>query len=146
MKKGHYHYQAFGIPSIALKWDAVAGPVVSPYSTCLALGVDPVEALRNLRHMAKLGWIGAFGFYEAADYQKSVKTPELVREWMAHHQGMSILAILNLLHDNLVQTWFLANAHLRATALLLHEKPIPQSTLKAEHRAAQPRKGMRKAG
>jgi cyclic beta-1,2-glucan synthetase len=145
-KKGHYHYEAYGIPSIALKWDAVAGPVISPYSTCLALGVDPVEALRNLRHMAKLGWIGAFGFYEAADYQKSVKTPELVREWMAHHQGMSLLAILNLLHDNLVQTWFLANAHLRATAPLLHEKPIPQSTLKAEYRAAQPRKGMRKAG
>jgi cyclic beta-1,2-glucan synthetase len=144
-EKGHYHYQAFGIPAIALKWDAVAGPVVSPYSTCLALGVDPVEALRNLKHMAKLGWIGPFGFYEAADYQESSKAPQLVREWMAHHQGMSLLAILNLLHDNIVQTWFHANAHLRATELLLHEKPIPESTLKAEHRAAQPRKGMRKA-
>ncbi len=139
-EKGHYHYQAFGIPSIALKWDAVAGPVVSPYSTCLALGIDPTESLRNLKHMAKLGWIGAFGFYEAADYQESKKTPILVREWMAHHQGMSLLAILNLLHDNVVQNWFHANAHLQATQLLLHEKPIRESTLKAEHRAAQPRR------
>ena len=50
--KGHYHYQAFGIPQIALKWDATAGPVVSPYSTLLALGVDSAEALRNLKRMA----------------------------------------------------------------------------------------------
>ncbi len=137
---GHYHYQAFGIPQIALKWDAVAGPVVSPYSTCLALGIDAVEALRNLKRMAKMGWMGAFGFYEAADYQESNKTPKLVREWMAHHQGMALLAILNLLNDNIVQDWFHANAHLEATQLLLHEKPVHKAALKAEFQNAQPRK------
>ena len=138
--QGHYHYQAFGIPPIALKWDAEAGPVVSPYSTCLALGIDPVEAMRNLKRMTKLGWTGAYGFYEAADYQESTKTPKLVKEWMAHHQGMSLLAILNLLHDNIVQDWFHANAHLEATQLLLHEKPVHPAALKAEFQAAQPRK------
>jgi cyclic beta-1,2-glucan synthetase len=137
---GHYHYQAFGIPPIALKWDAVAGPVISPYSTCLALGIDPVEALRNLKRMAKMGWSGAYGFYEAADYQESIKTPKLVREWMAHHMGMSLLAVLNLLHDNIVQDWFHANAHLEATQLLLHEKPIHEAALRAQFQAAQPRK------
>jgi cyclic beta-1,2-glucan synthetase len=137
---GHYHYQAFGIPQIALKWDAVAGPVVSPYSTCLALGIDAVESLRNLKRMAKMGWTGAYGFYEAADYQESTKTPKLVREWMAHHQGMSLLAVLNLLYDNIVQDWFHANAHLEATQLLLHEKPMHKAALKAEFQAAQPRK------
>jgi cyclic beta-1,2-glucan synthetase len=137
---GHYHYQAFGIPPIALKWDAVAGPVVSPYSTCLALGIEPVEALKNLKRMAKLGWTGAYGFYEAADYQESTKTPKLVLEWMAHHQGMSLLAVLNLLYDNIVQDWFHANAHLEATQLLLHEKPMHEAALKAEFQAAQPRK------
>jgi len=137
---GHYHYQAFGIPPIALKWDAVAGPVVSPYSTCLALGIDPIEAMRNLKRMAKMGWTGAYGFYEAADYQESTKSPKLVREWMAHHQGMALLAILNLLYDNIVQDWFHANAHLEATQLLLHEKPIHRAALKAEFQAAQPRK------
>ena len=137
---GHYHYQAFGIPPIALKWDAVAGPVISPYSTCLALGIEPVEALRNLKRMAKMGWMGAFGFYEAADYQESTRTPKLVKEWMAHHQGMSLLAVLNLLYDNIVQDWFHANAHLEATQLLLHEKPMHEAALRAEFQAAQPRK------
>ena len=136
----HYHYQAFGIPPIALKWDAVAGPVISPYSTCLALGIDPVEAMRNLKRMAKMGWTGAFGFYEAADYQESTKTPQLVREWMAHHQGMALLAVLNLLYDNIVQDWFHANPHLEATQLLLHEKPVHRAALKAEFQAAQSRK------
>jgi cyclic beta-1,2-glucan synthetase len=137
---GHYHYQAFGIPQIALKWDAVAGPVISPYSTCLALGIEPVEALKNLKRMAKMGWTGAYGFYEAADYQESIKTPKLVKEWMAHHQGMSLLAVLNLLYDNIVQDWFHANAHLEATQLLLHEKPMHEAALKAEFQAAQPKK------
>ncbi len=141
---GHYHYQAFGIPAVALKWDATAGPVVSPYSTFLALSMRPATAMKNLNRMAKLGWIGAFGFYEAADYSyepnnptaKTRKEPILVREWMAHHQGMSLLAILNLLHNNIVQEWFHANPDLKATELLLHEKPIRESTLLAEHKEA----------
>jgi hypothetical protein len=59
---------------------------------------------------------------------------------MAHHQGMSLLAVLNLLYDNIVQDWFHANAHLEATQLLLHEKPMYKAQLKAEFQAAQPRK------
>jgi hypothetical protein len=141
---GHYHYQAFGIPDVALKWDAVAGPVVSPYSTFLALSMNAPAAMKNLNRMAKMGWMGAFGFYEAADYSyepndptaKQRKEPVLVREWMAHHQGMSLLAILNLLHDNIVQEWFHANPELKATELLLHEKPIREATLIAEHKQA----------
>jgi hypothetical protein len=89
--------------------------------------------------MAKRGWIGEYGFYEAADCQDSLLKPVIVREWMAHHQGMSLLAFLNLLHDNIVHNWFLDNAHLQATQLLLHEKPIRQSALKAEYRATHPR-------
>jgi hypothetical protein len=131
---GHYHYLAFGMPSIALKWDAIAGPVISPYSTFLALMIDEMEALKNLKRMAGMGWVGAYGFYEAGDYQKSLKKPELVREWMAHHQGMSLLALLNLLHGNLAQEWFHANANLKATELLLHEKPIRESLLLAEYK------------
>jgi hypothetical protein len=141
---GHYHYQAFGIPAVALKWDATAGPIVSPYSTFLALGIRPSAAMKNLLRMAKMGWIGAFGFYEGADYSYEPNAPDpkmrkeavLVREWMAHHQGMSLLAILNLLHNNIVQEWFHANPDLKATELLLHEKPIRVATLLAEHKEA----------
>ena len=131
---GHYHYQAYGIPQMALKWDAIAGPVVSPYSTFLALGTDTEEALRNLRRMAKAGWIGAYGFYEAADFSVSRGQAVLVREWMAHHQGMSLLAILNLLHDNIVQIWFHSNPQFQASELLLHEKPMREAALRAEYK------------
>ncbi len=136
---GHYHYQAFGIPATALKWDATAGPVVSPYSSFLALGTDAPEAVKNLRRMAKAGWVGAYGFYEAADYSQSRSEARLVREWMAHHQGMSLLAILNLLHDNIVQTWFHSNPQLQATELLLHEKPIREAALRAEYKQFAPK-------
>ncbi|HEV3149361.1 MAG TPA: glucoamylase family protein [Acidobacteriaceae bacterium] len=132
--QGHYHYLAFGMPSIALKWDAIAGPVISPYSTFLALMIDEAEALKNLKRMQSMGWVGAYGFYEAGDYQKSLKKPALVKEWMAHHQGMSLLAVLNLLHNNIVQEWFHANPNLKATELLLHEKPIRESLLLAEYK------------
>ena len=128
---GHYHYQAFGIPQVALWVEATAGPVVSPYSTFLALNVDSVAAVRNLRRMAAAGWVGAYGFYEAADYSASPGKAELVREWMAHHQGMSLLAILNLLCDNAVQRWFHSNARVQATELLLHELPVSKAVLKA---------------
>ena len=137
---GHYHYQAFGIPQISLKWDALAGPVISPYSTFLALGVDSAEALRNLHRMDDSGWSGAYGFYESADFSQSTQRPVLVREWMAHHQGMAILAILNLLEDNSVQEWFHANRVFQASELLLHEKAIRKGALKAEQKQNMPRR------
>jgi hypothetical protein len=132
---GHYHYQAFGIPQISLKWDATAGPVISPYSTFLALTVDSPEAIANLRRMAQAGWTGPWGYYEAIDYRNRKGRrgkPEVVREWMAHHQGMCILGLLNLLEENAVQRWFYQNTELRAVEQLLHEKPMREAALKAE--------------
>ncbi|MFP5229747.1 MAG: glucoamylase family protein [Acidobacteriota bacterium] len=120
--QGHYHYQAYGIPQIALKWDATAGPVISPYSTFLALNVEPTASIRNLRRIAADGYTGAYGFYEAIDFTGS--KPEGVREWMAHHQGMCILGLLNLLEDSAVQRWFYDNTQMRSVELLLHEKPM----------------------
>ena len=130
---GHYGYKAYGVPKLALSIDATPGPVVSPYSTFLALGVDSVAALRNLRYMEAAGWVGAYGFYEAADYTSEGK-PVLVREWMAHHQGMALLAILNLLHDNVVQQWFHANPVVQSAELLLHEMPVSDAVLSARLR------------
>ena len=128
---GNYSYHAYGVPQIALWAEATAGPVISPYSSFLALGVDSVEALRNLRRMASAGWVGAFGFYEAGDFTESTSKPERVREWMAHHQGMSLLAIVNLLQGNVVQRWFHANPLIQATELMLHEMPVSQGALRA---------------
>jgi cyclic beta-1,2-glucan synthetase len=93
--------------------------------------VDSVAAVRNLQHMESSDWVGDFGFYEAADYTAPGK-PQLVREWMAHHQGMSLLAVVNLLHNNVVQSWFHANPVVQSTELLLHEMPVSQSVLRAK--------------
>jgi cyclic beta-1,2-glucan synthetase len=126
---GRYAYQAWGIPALALKYGAEDGPVISPYSTFLALPILRKEAIANLRRMATMNWTGAYGFYEAADYTQS-KQPELVRSWMAHHQGMCLLAVTNLLRDNVVQRWFHSTPRVRAAELLLHEKPLSKETLK----------------
>ncbi len=128
---GHYHYLAYGIPQLALFYDATAGPVVSPYSTFLALGVDSLEAISNLRHMNSAGWVGPYGFYEAIDYTTPSPNGELVREWMAHHQGMSLLAVVNCLCDDIVQQWFHANPLVQSTELLLHETPTNMADLNA---------------
>ncbi len=130
-ESGDYHYHAWGIPQLALFYEATAGPVVSPYSTFLALGVDSVEAVSNLRYMSSVGWVGAYGYYEAADYSTSAQNGELVREWMAHHQGMSLLAVLNCICDDAAQEWFHANPIVQSTELLLHEAPTNMADLKA---------------
>jgi cyclic beta-1,2-glucan synthetase len=128
---GQYQYRAFGVPTIALK-NPTEGPrlVISPYSSWLALMVDPEATLSNASRMASLGWDSIYGFYEAADYgpKKSRwarwQKPEVVRMWMAHHQGMTLLALANWLgHDPFVH-WFHADRRVQATALLLQEKPL----------------------
>ena len=136
--RGHYHYFAYGIPRIALWIEAAAGPVIAPYATFLALAVNPRLALENLRRMDSAGWVGPYGFYEAADYSASTRAPGLAREWMAHHQGMSLLAITNLLHHNAVQRWFHANPLVQASELLLHELPVSNAILRARQKESAP--------
>jgi hypothetical protein len=121
---GRYGYRAWGIPSLALKYDAEDGPVISPYSTFLALDVDQKNALNNIERMRSAGWFAEYGFYEAADFIRDKRQPEIVRSWMAHHQGMVLLSITNRLHRHAFQRWFHLNPRLRATELLLHEKPV----------------------
>jgi hypothetical protein len=126
---GNYQYYAFGLPHLALHKQEVSALVISPYSTFLALGTDSVGAMRNLRRMANLGWMGSHGFYEAADFS-SVRRRfwqnrhQVVRCWMAHHQGMSLLALANFLNDDVVRRWFHAERRVQATELLLQEKPV----------------------
>jgi cyclic beta-1,2-glucan synthetase len=129
---GHYHYEAYGVPATALKFAATPGPVVSPYSSFLALGVDSVAAIRNLRRLAAAGLVGPFSFYEAMDYSVKPGKAVPVREWMAHHQGMSLLAILNLLRENIVQQWFHSVPLLQSAELVLHEMPMSKAFLRAK--------------
>jgi cyclic beta-1,2-glucan synthetase len=126
---GNYQYQAFGLPQLSLMRRESNPLVISPYSTFLALSVDRQGSLRNLRHMEALGWFGSRGFYESADYTAvggrfRSRRCQIVRCWMAHHQGMSLLSMGNLLCNNVVQRWFRADRRVQATELLLQEKPV----------------------
>ena len=106
--------------------------VVSPYSSCLALLVDAPAAVSNLRKMERLGWLGRYGFYEAVDCSGSVAEP--VRCWMAHHQGMSLLALSEVLCDHPLQRAFHSNAYVQATERLLDERVprglVPEKTVR----------------
>ncbi len=128
---GNYGYYAFGVPDVAVSAEATAGPVISPYSTFLTLSIAPDEALSNLREMVSADWLGPYGLYEAIDFRRSNARPEVIREWMAHHQAMSLLAIVNLLCDSVVQRWFHDNAIIQSVERLLHEAPISLEDLKA---------------
>jgi hypothetical protein len=119
-----------GVPELALRDRVPERLVVAPYASAMALAVAPADALANLRRMDELGWLRTYGFYEAVDFGATTDSrahdPALVRAWMAHHQGMILLSIGNLLCGNIVQQWFHGDARVRATELLLHERPILQ--------------------
>ena len=129
---GNYQYRAFGLPQLALMRQDTKALVISPYSTFLALDVDRSASLDNLRRMDGLGWVGPYGFYESVDYTISRSRLrrsrcEVVRCWMAHHQGMSLLSLANVLCDRAVQSWFYNDRRVQATELLLHEKPVARA-------------------
>jgi cyclic beta-1,2-glucan synthetase len=123
---GHYEYHAFGVKALALKVDIPRRLVITPYAAFLALNVDPAGAVRNLRQMQKQNWIGPLGFYESADYGRPKRgdalRPEIVRSWMAHHQGMSLLSVANLLSNDIFQRLFHQEVMVAATERILHER------------------------
>ncbi|MFZ0857232.1 MAG: glucoamylase family protein [Candidatus Acidiferrales bacterium] len=123
---GFYRYHAFGVPGLAMNRTSTPELVISPYSTFLGLLVDAAGAGKNLRRMKEMGWVGAHGFFESADFTSSRvgegKQYELVRCWMAHHQGMILLAVANVLCDAPMQRRFHAEPLVEATERLLHEK------------------------
>jgi hypothetical protein len=127
---GNYQYAAFGVPGLALNVARAGSLVISPYSSCLALIVDPATAVENLLFMANKKWLKEYGFYESADYTGSVsrgflpRKYKLVRCWMAHHQGMSLVAICNVLCENPFQRWFHADRLVQASELILQERPL----------------------
>jgi len=122
----NYQYGPFGVPGLGLKRGLIEDLVVAPYATMLAAEVDPHSAFVNLRRLETERALGRYGFYESIDYtaerlpqgQKNV----LVRAFMAHHQGMSLVALTNILFDDPFEKRFHADARVRATELLLQER------------------------
>jgi cyclic beta-1,2-glucan synthetase len=134
----NYQYGPFGVPGLGLKRGLIEDLVVSPYSTILASNVLPEQAIENLRTLERAGALSRYGFYEALDYTpERVKKGEsctLVRAYMAHHQGMSLIALDNLLNDGAMQLRFHSDPMVQATELLLQER-IPRGVPAAHPRS-----------
>lgn len=126
----NYQYSSFGVPDLGLKRGLEADLVVSPYASALAAMVDPQAAADNLAQLANLGAVGPFGFYEALDFtplrRPTGQAVALVRSHMAHHQGMTIVCIANVLQDGRMRARFHAEPAIRAAELLLQER-IPRN-------------------
>ena len=127
-----YQYKAIGVPWLGLKRGLIEDAVATPYATFLALMIDPKEALENLRVLKKEGMDGPYGFYEAIDYTRE-RLPfgvnkVVVKSFMAHHEGMSLLALNNCLHDNVMQKRFHRDPVVKSAQLLLQEK-VPTSVV-----------------
>jgi cyclic beta-1,2-glucan synthetase len=121
-----YQYSNFGVPGLGLKRGLAENVVIAPYATALATMVDPAAAARNFERLASVGARGRHGFYEALDYTPSRilegESVATVRAFMAHHQGMTIVAIANALLDGAMRTRFHAEPIVQATELLLQER------------------------
>ncbi|NNM61163.1 MAG: glycosyl transferase, partial [Steroidobacteraceae bacterium] len=121
-----YQYSNFGVPGLGLKRGLSANLVIAPYATALAAMVRSADAAENFTRLASLGALGRYGFYEALDYTPA-RVPKgrpyaIVRAFMAHHQGMTILAIANVIDDGVMRRRFHAEPCVQATELLLQER------------------------
>ncbi|MDO8252787.1 MAG: glucoamylase family protein [Rhodoferax sp.] len=128
-----YQYAPQGVPRLSLRRTPPDELVIAPYATALAAQIAPHRASVNFAALEKLGARARYGFIEALDFSPArqaggeVFTP--VNTFMSHHQGMSIVALANVLLGGPAQRWGMANAHIEAVASLLHERPPREVSL-----------------
>ncbi len=135
-----YQYRAFGVPGLGFKTGLADDLVIAPYASALALTIVPREACRNLQNLSNGGLSGVYGLYEAVDYTPSRLLPDtnrtVVRNFMAHHQGMAFLAIAHALLDRPIQRLFTSDPQVQTADMLLQER-IPKQTVTILPRASQ---------
>ena len=136
-----YQYAPQGVPRLALRRSPPDELVVAPYATALAAQVAPHRAVLNFHALETLAARGTLGFIEALDYTPARQAGEApftpVGTFMSHHQGMSLVALANVLHDGVAQRWGMANASIEAMASLLHER-VPREVSMLYEPAAGP--------
>ncbi len=142
----NYRYKAHGVPRIGLSKGLEKDFVISPYSSFLTLAIRPELSVSNLKKLEKLGVTGKYGFYEAIDYTKGrSRDGAVVRSFMAHHLGMSLLSADNALHGNCIQQRFMKSSLVKGAESLLEEEIQPNAKVfKGIYRSAQPIKKERR--
>ncbi|MBE6836079.1 MAG: hypothetical protein E7515_07535 [Ruminococcaceae bacterium] len=144
----NYQYKAHGIPKLRLSRGNSDDLVISPYSSFLALPFSPKKAAANIKRLERLHLLGPYGLYEAADYTKSRNKNgecKIIKSYMAHHLGMSLLSILNATDSFYIQKLFMSDIDMAAGKTLLEER-IPTFTpiLKSRKTALQNQKDERR--
>jgi cyclic beta-1,2-glucan synthetase len=120
-----YQYRAFGVPGLGLKRGLEDDLVAAPYATFLALPLRPRAAIRNLGRLADAGLMGAYGMYEAIDFSRRTRGGRkgaVIRTYMGHHQAMSFLSMVNLLHGDAMPRRFHSDLRVRSAEPLLFER------------------------
>jgi cyclic beta-1,2-glucan synthetase len=122
----NYQYRAFGVPDLGYKRDLPDDLVITPYASLLGLSLQPKAVLKNMAHLEELNMLGRFGFYEALDTTKTRmpigQTKAIVKSYMAHHQGMILMAACNFLLEDVQVQRFHSDEHIQSVELLLQEK------------------------
>ena len=140
---GNYQYKSFGIPWLGLKRGLADEMVASPYGSILAINQEPKEVLKNIKELEKQGALGNYGFYEAVDYTPSRLKPkqrrEIIKTYMAHHQGLILVSITNLFKDNIMQKRFIDNSSIQAVNILLEER-MPENMIITKEKKEKPQK------
>ena len=133
-----YQYSPFGVPRLALRRTPPSDRVVAPYASVMAAMFTPREAVDNLRQLEMAGARGAYGFVDAIDFtvarQPGAQALSVVNTFMAHHQGMSLVALCNLLCREAPRRWFSSAPLIQAHESLLHEKTPRQIINSADPR------------
>lgn len=128
----NYQYRAFGVPELGLKRGLANDMVTAPYASVIALPVEPASVVRNLRELMGMGMDGGWGLYEAIDFTPSRMEKDMpyriVKSFMAHHQGMSLAALNNFFHGNILQERFHGDPVIQSAELLLQEK-MPEKVM-----------------
>ena len=145
-RAGNYQYRAFGVPGLGLKRGLSEDLVIAPYATALASLITPSAAAENFQQLARAGLDGRFGFYESLDYRprnrdvdaapETTASPAVVRAFFAHHQGMSLVAIANVICRDAFVARFHADPRVQATELLLQER-VPREAILSDPRPAE---------
>lgn len=119
-----YQYRGFGVPDLALKRGLSKDLVVAPYATALAMVVEPSQALRNFAVLEAEGALGPYGFRDAIDYTRPDpgSRKAVVGTYMAHHVGMSLVAMSNALNRQVWQRRFHSDPVVRSAELVLQER------------------------
>ena len=121
-----YQYRSFGVPGLGFKRGLEDDRVVAPYASALAMSIRPRAVLDNMSKLESLGMLGAYGMFEAIDLHPDRTSPgrpcSVVRSYMAHHQGMLLVAIDNFLSGQIMVDRFHANRSIEAGEMLLNER------------------------